>query len=583
MGSRGRVATQLIDAAAARRRRYLDDCRSPLVGELAARWAIAAPAAIRSHLRSPSPASSTLRQRAGADRLVERRPPEARSRDLVLAPRELQTPSLRRRYRVSHPRRVDIHVGSRLLAAAVVGRICWWPCGRPAGERPAAHGCRPACLHGTACRRARSASLAPRPGRWRRSCWTLARASPRRCSATRRRRRRHRRLRQHRRADWGRGSRLSRVAGEGGAERDFTERVDGEARMCRSSAGRAAPRRLTGSHRGHRPRAGRASPRGHGRGSARGPRGGGRQPRQPAVAASSATTIVDRAAWGADERLRSDSPPTRRSGWVRATPPQKPVHASRGPALVRAIYAYHTRASAERHRLQFLSTGSGPSTRALRGTTGRRSAPTCTLQHGERRVRHGYLHGARAAEAGRRERLLVKSPFRLDPPAKPRSPAGRGQVQKGAPSRSSHRATARPTTRVPRRRALQPPAAVSALWPGGWARRHASLPQGQLISPNGDGVRDSVDLAVPSRPSRTGGWWSATPAGRVVASWSAERRRKDHLGRARRLARVRTALHASSPGERLPGHVTATLPRAGGRSAAPSSSVPTGGQARQPS
>ena len=66
---------------------------------------------------------------------------------------------------------------------------------------------------------------------------------------------------------------------------------------------------------------------------------------QPAVAASVAPVIVTRAQWGADERLRSGSPSysPARMAFVHHTAGNSAYTPADSPALVRAVYAYHTR------------------------------------------------------------------------------------------------------------------------------------------------------------------------------------------------------------------------------------------------
>jgi flagellar hook assembly protein FlgD len=66
---------------------------------------------------------------------------------------------------------------------------------------------------------------------------------------------------------------------------------------------------------------------------------------QPAVASTSAPIIVTRAEWGADERLRSGSPSYSpvKMAFVHHTAGNSTYTQADSPALVRAVYAYHTR------------------------------------------------------------------------------------------------------------------------------------------------------------------------------------------------------------------------------------------------
>ncbi len=66
---------------------------------------------------------------------------------------------------------------------------------------------------------------------------------------------------------------------------------------------------------------------------------------QPADAASSAPVIVTRAAWGADEKLRSGSPSYAgvRMAFVHHTASGNDYAPADAPGIVRAIYAYHTK------------------------------------------------------------------------------------------------------------------------------------------------------------------------------------------------------------------------------------------------
>jgi flagellar hook assembly protein FlgD len=66
---------------------------------------------------------------------------------------------------------------------------------------------------------------------------------------------------------------------------------------------------------------------------------------QAAVAASAAPVIVTRAEWGADERLRSGSPSYSpvKMAFVHHTAGNSDYTQAEAPALVRAVYAYHTK------------------------------------------------------------------------------------------------------------------------------------------------------------------------------------------------------------------------------------------------
>ena len=152
-------------------------------------------------------------------------------------------------------------------------------------------------------------------------------------------------------ATWGPWSALPlEVVDEGGSVRAFTDPVwTGEARYAqiRAAGGAGSPAALTGVRLvaiDPTPDEGLAE---RVAGAARHVAAAvaGISFDQPAVAATGAPIIVSRAEWGADERLRSGSPSYSpvKMAFVHHTAGNSTYTQADAPALVRAVYAYHTR------------------------------------------------------------------------------------------------------------------------------------------------------------------------------------------------------------------------------------------------
>jgi len=441
-----------------------------------------------------------------------------------------------------HPRRSPVLLAAAVVAAALLVAV-WPPRGRAAPPRP---GCRRSLcsLHGTACpRRARSASLAPRarPPRSAPVVLDAGEGFHRRRRALRRAARRRLTVRLRTSTDGAGLGAVARVSLESrvrAAPSGPSPTPCGPARhgMCRSRRRRRRQPALpsTGVRivaidrgRGERRRAG------HGRGRRVAALVAGvsldSRPSPPRAHRRSS----DRAAWGADERLRSDSPSYSPVRMAFVQPPRRKnlYTQAEAPRWLRAIYAYHTKSlGLERHRLQLPRR---PVRDHLRGRYGARtaasSAPTCTLQHRHNRVSvmGTYTAAAPPAEAvAALERLLAwKLAVSLDPAGKATLTCGAAdRFKKGAPSRSpSSPATARPTTTECPGDALfnlLPTVSAAVARRMGTALTASLSASATLISPNGDGVLDSVDLAVALSAVADCGWWSATPAAASSASWS---------------------------------------------------------------
>ena len=337
------------------------------------------------------------------------------------------------------------------------------------------------------------------------------------------------------------------VADETGPAEAFTDPVwTGDARYVQVAAtagSRRAPARLSGVRLvAIDPTGGPASPPASGTPCAAPP------PRWPAWTSSSRRSPPRRspssspAPSGAPTRSSARAPPrTRRSRWPScttrpaATPTRRPTGAR---ARTRHLRVPHPGPGLERHRLQLPRR---PLRHHLRGQVRRhhprrRRGAGLRVQHRQHRhLRHGDLHRRGAAGRGRHG---AGAPARLEAERRGSRRRGHGhahlrrrrEVQDRAPSSPSRSspATGRPTTpsaRATRSTPSSPPSAPT--WPGAWAAGaeaaaspRRSAPSTALISPNNDGLLDTVDLAVSLSAAADWRLVVRDGSGQAVASWS---------------------------------------------------------------
>jgi flagellar hook assembly protein FlgD len=257
----------------------------------------------------------------------------------------------------------------------------------------------------------------------------------------------------------------------------------------------------------------------------------------PASAASSAPVIVTRSEWGADESLRADAPSYApvKVAIIHHTASGNLYSRSDAPALVRGIYAYHTRSLHwDDIAYNFLvdrfgTTYEGRYGGVTRGVVGAHVLGFNTGSTGIS-VIGTFIDDAPPAEAITAvERLLVwkLAVHGLDP-------SGTAKLACGATDKYAKGATVTFPVIAGHRQANStecPGSAFYALLPSirtAVARRMGSAVVATLsatrplISPNGDGVLDATELVVGITTSAD--WQIAVKdeAGQTVASWSGQ-------------------------------------------------------------
>lgn len=256
---------------------------------------------------------------------------------------------------------------------------------------------------------------------------------------------------------------------------------------------------------------------------------------QPAFAASSAPVIITRAQWGADERLRSASPSYSpvKMAFVHHTAGNNTYAQTDAPALVRAIYAYHTKSLGWSDiGYNFLIDRFGTVYEGRYGGVGQGviGAHVYGFNTGSTGVSVMGTYTDAAPPAAALEALGRLLAWRLGVAGL--DPAGTATLTCGAtdkhakgssvafPVISGHRQanfTACPGDAF---FGLLPTVRTDVARRMGTAQRASLSASTLLISPNGDGVLDTVDFSAVLNVAA--GWTLAVEdgAGRTVASWS---------------------------------------------------------------
>jgi flagellar hook assembly protein FlgD len=257
----------------------------------------------------------------------------------------------------------------------------------------------------------------------------------------------------------------------------------------------------------------------------------------PALAASGAPVIVTRSQWGADERLRSASPSYSpvKMAFVHHTAGNNTYAQADAPALVRAIYAYHTKSLGWNDiGYNFLVDRFGTVYEGRYGgiTRGVIGAHVYGFNTGSTgvSVMGTYTDAAPSAVAlAALDRVLAwkLGVAGLDPAGTATLTCGAtDKYKKGAsvtfPVISGHRQanyTACPGDALSR---LLPTVRTDVAARMGTTQSAALSANTLLISPNGDGVLDTLDFAVAL--SAPAGWTLAVTAagGETVATWSGQ-------------------------------------------------------------
>lgn len=258
----------------------------------------------------------------------------------------------------------------------------------------------------------------------------------------------------------------------------------------------------------------------------------------PAVAAPSAPAIVTRAQWGADEKLRNASPSyaTVKMAFIHHTASGNTYSPADGPALVRGIYAYHTRSLkwndiaynflVDRYGVVYEGRYGG----IERGVVGAHVYGFNTGSTGVSVIGTFTDQQPPAAAMTALERLLA---WKLG--VHGLSPSGNAKLTCGATDKHAKGSVVKLPVIAGHRQANYtecPGAALYPLLPGvrsGVARRMGASPtvtlktSSPLISPNGDGVLDTTVLTVKVTAGLT---WNLTvsggPGGKQVAAWSGD-------------------------------------------------------------
>ena len=324
---------------------------------------------------------------------------------------------------------------------------------------------------------------------------------------------------------------------------------------------------------------------------------------QPAVAASGAPVIVTRAQWGADERLRSGSPSYSpvKMAFVHHTAGSSTYTPADSPALVRAVYAYHTRSLGwsdigynflvDRFGTVYEGRFGGVS----RGVVGAHVLGFNTGSAGIS-VMGTYTDAAPPAEAvAALERLLA---WKLGVAGL--SPSGTATLTCGATEKYRQGAAVTFPVIAGHRQANYtecPGEAFYKLLPAvranvakriGAALTASLAPGAALVSPNGDGVLDTVEFSVALSAAADWRLVVRDADGRAVESWSGQSDAAsitwDGASGGKRLADGAYTVELSAGADEASAAATVTLdttaPRLAGASAAPLTFSPNGdGQA----
>jgi flagellar hook assembly protein FlgD len=258
---------------------------------------------------------------------------------------------------------------------------------------------------------------------------------------------------------------------------------------------------------------------------------------QPAIAASGAPVVVTRAQWGADERLRSGSPSYSpvKMAFVHHTAGSSAYTPADSPALVRAVYAYHTRSLGwsdigynflvDRFGTVFEGRYGGIS----RGVVGAHVLGFNTGSTGVS-VMGTYTDAAPPPEAlAALERLLAwkLAVAGLSPSGTATLTCGATEkYKKGAavtfPVISGHRQANYTECPGDALYQLLPTVRTAVVKRMGAALTASLSPGAALVSPNGDGVLDTVELSVALSAAADWRLVVRDAGDHAVASWSGQ-------------------------------------------------------------
>ncbi len=260
---------------------------------------------------------------------------------------------------------------------------------------------------------------------------------------------------------------------------------------------------------------------------------------QPALASSAQPVIVTRAEWGADEKLRSGTPAYSpvKMAFVHHTASGNTYTQAEAPALVRGIYAYHTKGlgwSDIGYNFvvdRFGTIYEGRYGGTTRGVVGAQVYGFNTGSTGIS-VMGTFIDVAPPAEAVTAlERLLAwkLSVAGLDPAAAAKLTCGAGEKYKTGsvvtfPVIAGHRQANYTECPGDALYALLPAIRANVAkrmgGDGGGVTTATLTASTALVSPNGDGLLDSVDLAVSISAAADWRLVVSDGAGQTVASWS---------------------------------------------------------------